>query len=409
MRNKLVQQKLRQRLTGQQLEFTSIVQKLNENKYSGRLQVSGKPRGRNVESKTWTFFFDYGRVLFVQGGLHPVRHWKSLLQRHTESNIYHSILQSLSNLTIAPETRCWEFEVLKAKLERGILNRQEFTNIIQDTLVEAIFDIWHLSNIHFDISTNESSQLSSIVFLDPSQAIEDAKKECLLWYQSGILNFHPEQAVTIEWPESLQAETSAPAYNAMKAMLDGQSSLREIAAKANKDIKLVARSLMPFINQGILALKDIPDLPCPVNFSNDLNLKGKTSAPKYTIACIDDSPLIRDQMQKLVESEGFEYCSVDNPLRAIVTLLRKKPDLIFLDLVMPHANGYEICSQLRKIQHFQDTPIIILTGNDGIIDRVRANLVGCTDFLSKPLTAPTFQTVIENHLVGKAGTAHKEL
>ena len=53
-------------------------------------------------------------------------------------------------------------------------------------------------------------------------------------------------------------------------------------------------------------------------------------------------------------------------LRAIAMLLSRKPDLIFLDLVMPDTNGYEICGQLRKLTYFRQTPIIILTGNDGI-------------------------------------------
>ena len=404
MRNKLVQRKPSQRFTEWQLEFSSILQRLNEKKYSGQLQVSGKSRGTNDARITWTFFFDYGRVLFVKGGLHPIRHWQSILQRHTQSNIYQSILRSLPTISVTPETLCWEFDVLKANLKNETLNRQQFTSIVKDTLVEAIFDIWHLTNIHFDISSEDVSQLSSIVFIDPNHALEDARKEWLIWYQAGILNCHPDRAVTIVLPKALQDETSAAAYKAITAMLDGQSSLREIAAKANKDVRTVARSLVPFINKGVLALKDIADLPCPVKISNNVDGQAELIGPKYTIACIDDSPLICEQMHRLVTAAGCDYFSIDNPLRAIVTLLRRKPDLIFLDLVMPHANGYEICSQLRKIHRFQDIPIIILTGNDGIIDRVRASLVGCTDFLGKPLTPSTLQTVLESHLGERIGT-----
>ena len=65
---------------------------------------------------------------------------------------------------------------------------------------------------------------------------------------------------------------------------------------------------------------------------------------------------------------------------------------------MPNANGYEICSQLRKLSIFKETPIVILTGQDGIIDRVRAKLVGATDFLSKPVAASTVLEVINRYL-----------
>ena len=392
-------------LTEQQVEFASILQRLNENKFSGRLQVTGKPRTNNAENLTWTFFFNYGRILFAKGGLHPVRQWSALLQRHTLGNTCKNVLRSLNTMSVTPTTQCWEFEVLHENLKQGTLNRQQFTNIAQAKVIESIFDIWHLTDLHSEEISEELSQLSSIVLIDPRQALEDATQEWLAWEQTSILNCQPNCGVTVELPELLQSQTSPAAYQAMTAMLDGQSSLREIAAKANKDVKAIVRSLMPFINTGVLALKDIPDLPCPFKTFENSNIQVQEIRKKYTIACIDDSPLICEQMKRLVTEAGYDYFSIDNPLRAIATLLRKKPDLIFLDLVMPNTNGYEICSQLRKLNHFHDVPIIILTGNDGIIDRIRAKVVGSTDFLGKPLTASTLQTVIETHLVQRIEAA----
>jgi two-component system, chemotaxis family, response regulator PixG len=96
-------------------------------------------------------------------------------------------------------------------------------------------------------------------------------------------------------------------------------------------------------------------------------------------------------------------------MRAIAVLLARKPNLIFLDLVMPSTNGYEICSQLRKLSYFRDTPIVILTGHDGIVDRVRAKLVGASDFLSKPADAETVLSVIRKHLQEEAEPASVEM
>ena len=64
---------------------------------------------------------------------------------------------------------------------------------------------------------------------------------------------------------------------------------------------------------------------------------------------------------------------------------------------MPNANGYEICSQLRKLSVFRNTPIVILTGNDGIVDRVRAKMVGASDFLSKPVKQEVVLEVIRKY------------
>jgi chemotaxis family two-component system response regulator PixG len=80
------------------------------------------------------------------------------------------------------------------------------------------------------------------------------------------------------------------------------------------------------------------------------------------------------------------------------TLLEKKPDLIFLDLVMPNTNGYELCSFLRKTSQFQDVPIVILTGHDGVVDRVRAKLAGSTDFISKPPEEEKVLQILQKYL-----------
>jgi chemotaxis family two-component system response regulator PixG len=103
-------------------------------------------------------------------------------------------------------------------------------------------------------------------------------------------------------------------------------------------------------------------------------------------------------MKALLTAAGYQFVGVDDALRAFAILLERKPAVIFLDLVMPNANGYEICGKLRKLSYFRNTPILILTGNDGIVDRVRAKLVGASDFLSKPVDAGTVLSVIRKHL-----------
>ena len=88
-------------------------------------------------------------------------------------------------------------------------------------------------------------------------------------------------------------------------------------------------------------------------------------------------------------------------MRAIAVLLSRKPDVIFLDLIMPNTNGYEICTQLRKLSFFKNTPIIIVTGNDGIIDRVRAKMAGSTDFISKPINQEIIVETVQKYLKQK--------
>lgn len=165
-----------------------------------------------------------------------------------------------------------------------------------------------------------------------------------------------------------------------------------------RDVAEVARSLLPYIQLGLVELVEIPDLPCLIAPPTDKILSTSAAQQGPLIACVDDSPLICRTMEKILTAAGYRFVGVNDALRALTIMLARKPDLLFLDLVMPNTNGYEICGSLRKLSFFRNTPIVILTGNDGIIDRVRAKLVGASDFLSKPVDEETLLMVIRKHL-----------
>jgi chemotaxis family two-component system response regulator PixG len=116
------------------------------------------------------------------------------------------------------------------------------------------------------------------------------------------------------------------------------------------------------------------------------------------IAHIDDSHSDSLKMGNILAQAGYRFINVQDPVTALPMLLEYKPSLIFLDLVMPIANGYEICTQIRRVSAFKNTPVIILTGNDGIVDRVRAKMVGSSGFLAKPITAEKVLKILQKHL-----------
>ena len=104
--------------------------------------------------------------------------------------------------------------------------------------------------------------------------------------------------------------------------------------------------------------------------------------------------------KRIISQAEDRFVSEMDGLRAIALLLSRKPDPIFQDLVMPNTNGYEICSQLRKLSGFKNTSTIVLTGNNGIIDRVRAKIAGA-NFVSKSAKPKQILKIIDKHLVQK--------
>lgn len=111
----------------------------------------------------------------------------------------------------------------------------------------------------------------------------------------------------------------------------------------------------------------------------------KRQPRKPVIIYVDDNPKDSTVMAAIIQGLGLDYISVSDPLQTIPILLEVKPNLIFVDLVMPIVNGYELCAQIRRVSAFRATPIVIVTNHDGITDRVRAKLVGASGFLGKPI------------------------
>lgn len=103
-----------------------------------------------------------------------------------------------------------------------------------------------------------------------------------------------------------------------------------------------------------------------------------------TIACIDDSKTVQRQVKLTLEAIGYQVIDILDPALALKKLSRQNPVLILMDINMPNMNGYDLCSMLRRSHKFQKIPIVMLTGRDRIIDRMRAKFVGCTDYLTKP-------------------------
>lgn len=121
----------------------------------------------------------------------------------------------------------------------------------------------------------------------------------------------------------------------------------------------------------------------------------------YTVACIDDSPTVLNAIQKFLEDQSLSVVAINDPVKALMQIVRSKPDLILLDITMPNLDGYELCALLRRHPRYKRTPIVMVTGNTGLIDRARAKLVRASGYLTKPFTQSDLLKVVFKHLPAK--------
>ena len=374
-----------------------LFESLKESRFSGQLVIS------DAREHTWILYLYLGRIVYASGGLHPIRRWRRHVVAYCPQRLAHveEIQVALANIAREESRISWEYQLLSVWIDSNNITRDQATRVIRATVIEVLFDITQAVDVTYEpIKDNLLS--TRLILIDAEQVIKEANKLYSAWQDAKIADRSPDMAPTIRQPEALRKKTSAQVYQNLSQLLDGKQTLRDLSVRMKRDVVTVTRSLLPYIQLGLVQLAEVEDIAPPVSTPVAQKLLKRKTPRRITIACIDDSPLVCQTMENIVKEAGYNFVSEMDGLRAIAILLSRKPDLIFLDLVMPNTNGYEICSQLRKLSFFKQTPIVILTGNDGIVDRVRAKMVGSTDFLGKPAKKEQVLETINKHVIQKS-------
>jgi twitching motility two-component system response regulator PilG len=116
------------------------------------------------------------------------------------------------------------------------------------------------------------------------------------------------------------------------------------------------------------------------------------------ILVVDDSKTIRRTAETLLAKQGCEVITAVDGFDALAKIADHKPDLIFVDIMMPRLDGYQTCSLIKHNKMFRETPVIMLSSKDGLFDRARGRLVGSEQYLTKPFTKDELLGAITSHI-----------
>jgi chemotaxis family two-component system response regulator PixG len=156
-----------------------------------------------------------------------------------------------------------------------------------------------------------------------------------------------------------------------------------------KPFQIFSRSRQPQAKteeQFVRQKTNLPNNFNPSHYVGQQSLQQPLKKQLHKIICIDDSPAVLNAIKSFLDDQIFYFVGINDPLKALLQIIRLKPDIILLDIEMPNLDGYELCSLLRKHSYFQHTPVIMVTGRRGLIDRAKAKMVRATGYLTKPFT-----------------------
>ncbi|MBW4463683.1 MAG: response regulator [Nodosilinea sp. WJT8-NPBG4] len=114
----------------------------------------------------------------------------------------------------------------------------------------------------------------------------------------------------------------------------------------------------------------------------------RSTDTRHRVLAIDDDPLILAQLQRLLPPWGLDVVTLSDPRQTWTALEASPPDLVLLDLDMPHVRGVELCRQLRQQERWQTLPILFLTACREATAVYELYQAGADDYLPKPILEP---------------------
>ncbi|MEN9215914.1 MAG: response regulator [Gloeomargarita sp. HHBFW_bins_162] len=163
----------------------------------------------------------------------------------------------------------------------------------------------------------------------------------------------------------------------------------DLARELQVSPAVAVQCFLPLVQQGIVLVRpfQVPEPPKP-------------QGPK--VVCVDDSPAILTSVTQILHGGGYQVIPVAEPNQVLAVLEREKPALVLLDVLMPELNGYELCKLIRQHPELRHIPIVFLTGKDGLVDKMRAKLLGVREYLTKPVDAEQLRRCVQ-HVLSQGG------
>jgi len=112
--------------------------------------------------------------------------------------------------------------------------------------------------------------------------------------------------------------------------------------------------------------------------------KGTVKTKKILI--VDDEPFILKSLSFVLMKEGFQIDTANNGLEAMEKIRKDKPDIVFLDIMMPKKNGMEVCEWIREDAALKSIYVIILTAKGQELDREKGFSIGADEYMTKPFS-----------------------
>ena len=126
-------------------------------------------------------------------------------------------------------------------------------------------------------------------------------------------------------------------------------------------------------------------------------------ARSAVVMIVDDSPTIRKLVSMTLSRNGFDVIAAKDGVDALKLLTQQRPDIILTDINMPRLGGYKLCRFVKKQPKTKLIPVVMLSGKDGVFDKMKGKMAGANGYITKPFESADLVHQVRQQLLAAAG------
>lgn len=389
----------------------------------------------------WAFYVKGGKLAYASHSLESFER----LERHLRSlsrelpNLDDKLRSQLrlmfddpnpdnAKYKVTSEILCIEYIAILWLVNEHHLPSNMASKLIARIIQEVIEAFLCLPNGEFKGIYYEHLLQDTYCNLSIDRILEVVEQRLKAWYNLGPTISSPYQCPYLVSQTSAAKRMSLETVQRLGRILRG-FNFCQLGALLGKDPLAIAKQLCPLVGDGSILLRD-PLSPFDMlprtyylepeeerenieklsetftdeeNVGDDISIISQVfsnqESQTWKIVCIDDSESMLSIISSYLGSEDFQVTLIQDSMKALMKITSIRPDLILLDIGMPNVDGYQLCTLIRKSSSLKDIPIVMVTGNKGIIDRARARIAGATDYLTKPFVQADLLKMMMRHLI----------
>jgi two-component system, chemotaxis family, response regulator PixG len=375
----------------------------------------------------WLLYFYEGKLFYANHSLEPIERLEQHLRRLSPvvltNQVYTELREQLKEANLEATYPSLDYQAIRWLIAQGHITEQTAGTLVKSVTKEVLQSYLLITNGTSELVSRDTAfpiwWSGNFLFVT-----KECQTELQAWQalQPAILSpYQRPYLMNVEHP------LLTPDVKAKLSKILIGFSFRQLSLLLKQEELTVANNLHRLINNRIVGLRP-PQPPFDRlhklysngadsdrfneqgqtitqafkeidKSSGDSNSEDLAERTTYKIACVDDSPTILREINRFLDGDSFKVFPIVDSGTALMKIIRINPDIILLDVGMPTIDGYKLCSMLRKHPAFKKTPIVMVTGNTGIIDRAKAKMAGSTDYMTKPFTQAGLIEMVSRHLM----------